>query len=245
MDVWHTGITIILIFTAYFVKGFSGFGPALILIPLLSLIIPPVEAIVLTTVFDLIAGILLLLSIRKTVLWKQVAMILPAFFFGAFLGARSIPILPVTMLKKTVALLVLFFIVLILWQSTRPLKPSLKLGHWYGRTIVSFLAGFGGGLAGISGPLLVIYFKLQYAKSIFRNLLIAVFVFGAAWRLFLYRSVGLTVRFAPWQWMLFIATLLVAIAFGSLVQIRIDEQKFDRFVALILLIPCVTLLFLK
>lgn len=245
MDGLHTGITVLLIFTAYFIKGFSGFGPALILIPVLSLMLAPAEAVLMTTVFDLIAGTVLLVSVRKAVRWKQVALVLLAFFPGAYLGARFIPLLPVSIFKRLLAFLVLFFVGLIFWQSQYAARRARSTSRWPSQTLVSFLAGFGGGLAGISGPLLVIYFKLRYAKSVFRNFLIAVFAFGAAWRLLLYRSIGLTVRLAVWQWMLFVFTVLAAIALGSLVQIRIDEQKFDRIVALILLIPCFTLLFLK
>ncbi len=236
------GITAVLIFTAYFVKGFTGFGPALILIPTLSLIFTPQHAIFLTTIFDLIAGSILLFSVRKQVQWKIVFLVLLAFFPGAYAGAHLMTALPIPVFKKVLGLFVLFFIGLILWQSTRAERraPTRKSG--YLQFLFSLLAGFGGGLVGISGPLLVIYFKLNYPKSFFRTQLIAVFAFGAAWRLFLYRSLGVTIHLTFWQWLVFLFTLLAAIATGSFIQLHVNEQKFDRIVALILLIPCFTLM---
>jgi len=242
MTPFHLVLAIALLFTAYFVKGFTGFGPALILIPTFSLLFSPREAVLLTTVFDLIAGFILLFSVRRLVDWKTVGLVLLAFSPGAYLGARLMTVLPVPIFKKVLALFVLFFIVLIFWQSTRS-KGTLCFRHApYWLFVFSFFAGLGGGLVGISGPLLVIFFKLGFPKSVFRTQLIAVFAFGAAWRLFLYRSLGLHFSLTTTQWVLFFLTLLSAITAGSLVQIRINEQKFNRIVALILLIPCVTLL---
>lgn len=235
-------ITIALIFTAYFIKGFSGFGPALILIPTLSLIYLPQQAILLATVLDLVAGFILLFSVRKQVQWKIVATVLATFVPGAYLGARLMAFLPIPVFKKILALFVLFFIGLILWQSRRAEQRTSSAKSGYVQFLISFFAGFGGGLVGISGPLLVIYFKLTYPKSFFRTQLIAIFAFGAAWRLFLYRSLGITVELSFTEWGLFLLTMFGAIAVGTYVQLRINEQKFDRIVALILLIPCFTLM---
>ena len=241
MAAYLIAITVFLIFSAYFIKGFTGFGPALILIPTLSLIFTPQEAIVLTAIFDLIAGCILLISVYKQIQWKIVGMVLLAFFPGAYQGAQLMTVLSLPVFTKILALFVLFFIGLILWQSGRASEriPSKKPG--YLQFLVSLLAGFGGGLVGISGPLLVIYFKLSYPKTFFRNQLIAVFAFGAAWRLFLYRSLGINIHLALWQWFVFFSTLIAAIAAGTFVQLHINERKFDRIVALILLIPCFTL----
>ena len=238
-------LSMALIFTAYFVKGFTGFGPALILIPTLSLIYDPHGAILLTTFFDLIAGLILLFTVRKQVQWKIVFTVLSGFLPGAYLGARLMTSLPVSLLKKTLAVFVLFFIFLILLQSSKAEQRTSNNKKPLLQFLISFFAGFGGGLVGISGPLLVIYFKLTYPKHFFRTQLIAVFAFGAAWRLFLYRSLGLTIELPLSDLGLYLFTLLLALGAGSYIQVRINEQKFDRLVALILLIPCVTLLFFK
>lgn len=241
MEFLHFVLPIALIFTAYFVKGFSGFGPALILIPTLSLIYDPPSVILLTTLFDLIAGFLLLYSIRPVVNWKLVFTVLLAFFPGAFIGARLMTFLPIFLLKKIMAVLVLFFISLIFFNSHKANYNSKAEPRTLLQSLAAFFAGFSGGLVGISGPLLVIYFKLTSAKSYFRAQLIAIFVFGAAWRLFLYRSLGTELHISPTYIIIYFITMLIALGAGSYLHVKVNEQKFDRIVALILLIPCITL----
>jgi len=57
--------SLLFVFLAYFLKGFSGFGPALILIPMLSVTIDPETAITAAAFFDAIAGIILFIHVRK------------------------------------------------------------------------------------------------------------------------------------------------------------------------------------
>ncbi len=233
--------TAALIFIAYYVKGFSGFGPALILIPTLSLVYNPHSAILLVTLFDLIAGVILVISVWPSIHWKTTFSVLLAFFPGALLGARLMTSTPVEPLKKILAIVLLLFIALI-WVKSAPKRQQAKVhtGIWQG--LAALGAGFTGGLTGISGPLLVVYFKLVHPKTFFRNQLIAIFAFGAAWRLFLYHSFHAALHIPLWQLIIFTLIMLSALFFGARFQLKIDEQTFNRSIALILLIPCLTLL---
>ena len=62
-------IPVIVILTAYFVKGLSGFGPALIMMPFLTIIYDPATAIITTTVLDFLAGSVLTYQIRHEINW--------------------------------------------------------------------------------------------------------------------------------------------------------------------------------
>lgn len=241
MDGLHFLLPAALIFAAYFVKGYSGFGPALILIPTLSLVYNPHSAILLVTLFDLIAGVVLLISVWRSIRWKTTFSVLLAFFPGALLGARLMASTPVEPLKKILAIVLLLFIALI-WIKDAPEKQQAKLHTDIWQGLAAFGAGFTGGLTGISGPLLVVYFKLAHPKTFFRNQLIAIFAFGAAWRLFLYHSFHAALHIHLWQLIIFALFMLSALFFGSRFQLKIDEQTFNRSIALILLIPCLTLL---
>ena len=241
MDGLHFLLPATLIFAAYFVKGYSGFGPALILIPTLSLVYTPHSAILLVTLFDLMAGMALLISVWRSIRWKTTFSVLLAFFPGALLGARLMTGMPVEPLKKILAIVLLLFIALI-WNKNAPPKQQTKMHTRLGQSLAAFGAGFTGGLTGISGPLLVVYFKLVHPKTFFRNQLIAIFAFGAAWRLFLYHSFHAALHIPIWQLIIFALLMLSALFFGSRFQLKTDEQTFNRSIALILLIPCLTLL---
>ncbi len=232
-----------IVFIAFFVKGFTGFGPALILIPILSNFFPAPQVIYLSTLLDLFAGFYLLITVRRMINWRLVFPVLLLFFPGAYLGAHLLSLMESTLLKQLLGIAMLFFIGII-WFNTLPKTNQIKVKikqHW--TLIISFLAGIGGGLFGISGPLLVIYFKLAYQKEIFRAQLIAIFAFGAAWRLFLYHSLGNRLGFDWWQFLIFLLVMFIAIRLGSAFHLHIDQKKFDRLVALILLFPSFSLLF--
>lgn len=236
-------VSISIVFLAYFVKGFTGFGPALILIPFLSFFFPPSQVIYLSTLLDIFAGVYLLVSVRNLINWKLVIPVLLLFFPGAYLGARLLSSLESSLLKQLLGIAMFFFIGIIYFNTLpQTNKLTLKVKQKW-TLIISFLAGIGGGLFGISGPLLVIYFKLAYKKEVFRAQLIAIFAFGAAWRLFLYHSLGSHLGFSWWQFLTFLLVMFGAILLGSALHLHIDQKKFDRFVALILLIPGFSLLF--
>ncbi len=234
---------IAVVFVAFFVKGFTGFGPALILIPILSNFFPARQVIYLSTLLDLFAGFYLLITVRRLINWQLVIPVLLLFFPGAYLGARLLSSMESSLLKQLLGAAMLFFIGII-WFNTLPQTNQIKIKirqKW--TLIISFLAGIGGGLFGISGPLLVIYFKLAYRKEIFRAQLIAIFAFGAVWRLFLYHSLGSRLGFTLWQFLIFLVIMLTAIVLGSALHLHVNQKKFDRLVALILFIPSFSLLF--
>ncbi len=228
---------------AYLIKGFTGFGPALISIPILSIFYPPAQVIYLATFLDIIAGAYLLKEVYRLIDWKFVLTVLLFFLPGAYYGAHLLFHLELTLLKKLLGLAILFFVGLI-WLNTLPSfkmkhpKRSLKI------TIsLSFLAGIGGGLFGISGPLLVIYFKLLFKKALFRAQLIAIFFFGALWRLLLYHQIGLQVQWTTLQLLLFVGFMVFGLFTGKKLQLRVNHQTFDRLVGLVLLLPGLRLLF--
>ena len=78
--------SLICVFAAYFIKGFSGFGPALLIIPTFTLLYDPYLALSYSGIFDFIAGISLIGTVYKSINWK---IVLPITFFlllGAYLG---------------------------------------------------------------------------------------------------------------------------------------------------------------
>ncbi|APF17948.1 protein of unknown function DUF81 [Caldithrix abyssi DSM 13497] len=233
---------VLVIFVAYFVKGFTGFGPALILIPTLSYFYAPPQVIFLSALLDVFGGIYLLAKVYRLINWKFVLPILALFFPGAYIGAKLLNAFDVALLKTLLGLAMIFFIGLI-WFNTIASSHKFKIKTSHKISLpLAFLAGIGGGLFGISGPLLVIYFKLALKKASFRAQLIAIFAFGAAWRLLLYHSLGTEVSFNMWQLFIFITVMFLAVVTGNRWQLRINPIKFDRFVAAVLLIPSLTLL---
>ena len=238
---WILLLALIFILAAFFVKGFSGFGPALIIVPSFTLLYNPIAAISLSSLFDAIAGILLLLTVFKTVNWKFV---FPTSFFlvlGAYVGVSLLGLISVGLLKILIALIVCVFIYILI--SGSGLNFSFVKNR--GRIFLFGLAAITGifaGLSGTGGPILVIYIKLKHKKDEFRSQIIAIFAIGAVWRLFLYEYNGLLPQF-EFNTFIMIVFVIVGLSIGHAFQRNVNEQRFNKYVAIILIIPVMTLVF--
>ena len=78
------GMLVIII--AYFVKGFSGFGPSLVIVPFITLLYDPPSALVLAAFFDFFAGCILVYSVRKDIRWPFVLSVFIALGAGTVFG---------------------------------------------------------------------------------------------------------------------------------------------------------------
>ncbi len=244
MDFWllaPAGAALIFVFIAYFVKGFSGFGPSLILVPALTILYDPQSAVSTAALFDFAAGILLLLPVFKQIRWKFVALVSLAVFPGAFLGALLLKHAPAQAIERIMAIVLIVFILILVIQNPESLRLPKRWARYF-LLPVSFLAGFTGGLIGITGPLLVILMKLRYDKTFFRNQLIAIFLLGAGWRFLLYQSHAIHIKIPVVLIVVMFVILLFGLWVGQHYHRRVNEKRFNRIVALILIIPALNLL---
>jgi uncharacterized membrane protein YfcA len=235
----YLGLLIILI--AYFVKGLSGFGPALIIVPFFTLLYDPSSALVLAAVFDFFAGAVLLLTVRKAIDWGFVFSIFIALALGTLLGSFLPGMIPALLLKKIIGGVILVFSLLILFQQNGRAVVLIRRRPWLKFT-AGFLSGFLGGMVSMSGPPLVIYMKMTYAKTFFRTQLIGVFLLGTAWRSLLFLWHGLPLNIPIDRLILFFFVMLLALALGNRVHLHVREITFNKIIALILLIPAFSLL---
>jgi len=237
-------IVIIGVFTAFFIKGFSGFGTALLLIPLFTMLFGAKSALPTTTLFDVIAGLFLIISIRNKILWPFVIKTTAALFLGAFIGIMFLSIIPYYILSKIIGFGLLVFVIILLLQKNGRMENGQieKTSKW--QFLMATLSGFSGGLIGVSGPILALYMKVHYNKDFFRTQLIAIFFFGSIWRLILYYLHGLHIAFDIYQILVLTFVLTIGLWVGQHVNLKVNENHFNRIIAVILLIPIVKLLLL-
>lgn len=236
-------VTVIVVLSAYFVKGFSGFGPALILVPALTPLYGPETAISASTYFDLIAGLILLSTVRKEIDWKFVIPVTLLVITGAYFGAKLLKVMPVEILIKTIGISLLFFIIILLWQNKENGKVQTSSAkHRIISLPIAFLAGFSGGIVGITGPLLIIYMKLNFEKSYFRTQLIAIFMLAALGRFFLYYMNEIDFNLERSTLLYLTVVLIIGLWLGQHLHHQVNEKNFNRIIAIILLLPTLNLL---
>jgi uncharacterized protein len=234
-------IPLLVILGAYFLKGLSGFGPALIMIPFLTIIYDPATAIIITALLDFLAGVILVPQIRKDISWHFVLPIIISMAIGASVGAYLLGQLPVDTLRQLMGLAIALFALYLLIQknSNNPTRGPSEIVKYP----VGILSGLFGGLLGISGPPLVIYMKMYYAKTFFRTQLIVIFLFGSGWRLILYYLNQIEMRLDWTLLPIFIVSMILGVFIGNKIHIKISEIVFTRLVAVIIFLTAIRMLF--
>ena len=232
------------VFASYFLKAFTGFGPAMIMIPFFTLLYGPGTAITATTLFDFLAGMILLISVWKEIQWKFVFSIFSSLAFGAIFGSILLGSVPDYWIKKFIGLTILIFAIVMLFQKNG--NSHIKRNNKVIKSLkypVGVLGGFMEGFIGISGPPIIIYMKMFYEKSFFRTQLIGIFFFGAGWRLILYRINGIEFNLEYFDVGIFFLIMLCATWVGTKLHIKVNEIIFKRIVAFLLIMPSLNLIF--
>jgi len=236
----YLGVLIILL--AYFVKGFSGFGPSLIVVPFFALLYDPASVLLLAALFDFLAGGILFLTVCKKISWRFVLSVFIALAAGTWLGSFLPGTVPAALLKKLIGAVILLFSLLILLQKKETVS-TLKADRDWVKYSAGFLSGFLGGMVSMSGPPLVIYMKMTYEKDFFRTQLIGIFLLGTAWRSLLFVLHGIPLHIPPLSLLIFFIFLLIGLALGHRIHLHVSEFTFNKVIAVILLIPAFSLLF--
>ena len=232
----------LVVFAAYFLKAFTGFGPAMIMIPFFAILYDPGTAITTAALYDFLAGFLLLISVRKQIQWKFVFSIFASLAFGAIFGSFLLGNVPDYWVKKIIGITILVFAIIILFQkngnSVKVKSKKIKLLKYP----IGAFGGFLGGFIGITGPPIIIYLKMLYEKSFFRTQLIGIFFFGAGWRFILYRINNIPFNLDYYEVGIFLMVMLCAAWAGTKLHFKVNEIVFNRIVAFLLIIPSINLI---
>ena len=233
----------LVVFAAYFLKAFTGFGPAMIMIPFFALLYDPGTAITTATLYDFLAGLILLITVRKQIQWKFVFSIFASLAFGAIFGSFLLGNVSDYWVKKIIGITIFLFAIIILFQKNgNSVKVKSKKIQSLKYPVGAF-GGFLGGFIGISGPPIIIYLKMLYEKSFFRTQLIGIFFFGAGWRFILYRINGIEFNLELSEVGLFFLIMLCAAWAGTKLHFKVNEVIFNRIVAVLLIVPSINLVF--
>lgn len=137
---------------AGFVRGFTGFGSALVFMPVASAAFSPQLAAPVLLVTDFVLGLPLIVSVLRHVRWRTVLPIAAAALvtspIGAYALARGDPLV----LRWFISAIVFALLLLLVsgWRYRGEPRPLPSLG-------VGAVAGLLGGIGQVSGPPVVVY----------------------------------------------------------------------------------------
>jgi uncharacterized protein len=159
---------------AGFVRGFSGFGTALIFMPVAGQLMPPLWALTVLVVMDVFGPIPNLPRARKDGNLREVALLTVAMALALPLGLMVLTAIRPEIFRYAVSLLAILVPILLLagLRYRGPLNAPILLG-------TGAASGFLGGVVGVPGPPVILLYlaSTRLAAQVRANILIYLFLF--------------------------------------------------------------------
>lgn len=231
-----------IVFVAMVVRGFTGFGGALLMVPLLGLVWDVRLAIVVVACIQLTTGAMLVTMSRKSVSREVLTPVVVVGIAGLVAGSYLLARLPVEWIARIVGVV---SIVLGLTSLIRRVaiaqasaKPPVAVTAGVGLT-----AGLLHGLVGTSGPVMVPYLqRVLPSPAVMRATLLAYFFLLDVLRIGGYLQLGIidgTV--ARWS-LLLIPVAVIGSIVGARIHVQVSDNVFRIAVASLLIVAGALLL---
>ncbi|NJN15493.1 MAG: sulfite exporter TauE/SafE family protein [Oscillochloris sp.] len=219
---------------AFFVQGFSGFGAALVMTPLLLLFLDLHPAVAAAAIVQAPIGIWLTYGARRTVAWRELIWLAPLSMIGLLAGTVALLTLDVVWLRRLCGILTACFALDLLRRMLRG-GQSAHWPQWFAIP-AGFAGGVLGGLFGTSGPPVVAYLERRLDRGAFlRGTLLAYFLITNLIRLFGYGVGGLFDRETAFVALAMLPGAAIGAGLGAWLQQKAGERNFRMVMALVLL----------
>lgn len=173
------------LFAGQVTRAVTGFGSALVALPVLVVVWSPSEAVGVLALLDLASGLLLLPPLRRHVIVPLLAVTVACLIPGQWLGTALLAVLPSDTIRMLLGVVLVPLALEILVRPVRvgrgewtelPKRPApiLALG-----AVAGGAAGVLSGMLGAGGPPLVLFARRYFARDTFRAQVMATFFLGA------------------------------------------------------------------
>jgi hypothetical protein len=218
-------------FVGGFIQGLTGFGSALVTIPLATFFVPLPFALAVFAVVDFANGLRLGLENPRNAILGDIVRMVPLMIAGIVTGTTLLVNLP---RQASLTALGVFVLGYALYSLARRGAPATVSRNW------AFFAGFCGGLSGTlfgaGGPPYAIYLSHRpLTKEQFRATMTLTTIFSIGLRLIAFAVTGLLMRDGVWiAAAASIPAGLFAIYFASKIFRAISREMVMRGVAILL-----------
>lgn len=233
----------VVVFAALFVRALTGFGAALVLVPLLSLAWDLRQVVLVAAIVQVATGFPLALGARKQADRAALVPLLAGSICGLILGAFLLAVLPLDWLRRGLgALTLLFGISRFTPLAARAIaEPSRRL-RLSGLPVV-FGGGILTGMIGTGGPPIVAYLQFRLATPAVRRATLLVYFMALDFvRLPTYLGSGLGSRTLVLTAVALIPFALLGSATGHYAHGRLGERIVASAIAVLLVLTGVSLL---
>jgi uncharacterized membrane protein YfcA len=224
---------------AYVILGISGFGSALVTIPLLVHFMPLQVVVPLVVMVDFLATATTGLRFRADVEVAEMKMVVPPMIIGVLAGVTLLATLP----KQATVILLGGFITLYGLYRLLAKASTTPLSRWWGIP-TGFTGGLVGGLFGVGGPIYAAYMAARIQDTTrMRATLSAIFSVSTGFRLTVFVISGLMLQSDVW-WaaLLLLPSMLIGLPIGHRLHTRLTPNQVGRFISVLLIISGISLL---
>ncbi len=219
-----------ILLAAYFVRGITGFGSALVAVPLLSLMLPVAVVVPVVILLDYLGSLSHGVHHRRQVLWREIVPLTPFTVSGIVAGIYLLK----TVESGTLTTALGMFVILYALYSLLPVKPTQGSCIW--AAPLGFFAGLIGATFGTGGPFIVIYLTLrQLDKQAFRGTIAVIFFLDGGMRLAGYTLSGFYTLELLWWTLLSIPLAALGMWLGGQIHTGLSHQRFVQIVSVVLL----------
>jgi uncharacterized membrane protein YfcA len=224
---------------AFFLKGMAGIGVSTVAVPILSLIIGAKQIVVLSSIVNVIGGLVMYRIDPQPAPRRYWCPIAALMICGAVIGAVALKLTPLKSFEKILGITILAAgIWFIIWrgkknsnsfQEQMPQKGGVK------DYLIGFIGGLSGGFVGINSPIFILYFGSYLAKGPMRRLLVLILLPSAVSKVVTYTALGLMNSQILLYSMICLPGLLLGIFIGNRTFFRISEKIFGTILGGVLI----------
>jgi len=242
LSISHFAVIASILFGAYFVRAVTGFGSALVAVPLLALLLPLSLVVPLIVTLDVIAALALSLLDNpwRTVAWDELGRLIPAAVLGVALGVTLLVGLPEPWLLGGLGLVIIVFGL----RSALGVEPRGRVRQWWAWP-AGALGGGIGALFAAGGPPFVIYLTHRSSdKRLVRTTLSVLFLIEGTIRVVAFSIVGLMAQPGLlWGLLGSLPLMVLGLSAGNLVHLRVSPARLIHLIGLVLILSGIILLY--
>lgn len=221
---------LMLVFGASLVRGLTGFGLAIILVPLLGLIVPPTDAVVISILLQLLAGPIGLKQILANGERSTAFPIAAAAMLATPPGVWLLSVTPPDVARLAIALIALAAFGMLFVPAKAGAVPGRKESVTTG-----IAAGLLTGFASMPGPPVVpFYMRRRLPPAIARASMLMVFFATAIAGSIAAFAMGVADLHLLWVSLIFYPALYIGTHLGELAFGRVSEPVWRTLVGIIL-----------
>lgn len=213
------------VFAGGLLNGITGFGFALLSIPLLLWALPPASVVFVVTALGTLTTAVIALRSRSTIAWRVVALLMPGAVAGLWLGTAILAALPSETLELIANVAVIVFALLLVRETPTALRLSAPLLATAGA-----LSGALTTSIGLGGPPTILALSAaRLAKETMRSTLAAFFATNGVVGLTLLLFRGLADTEEATLAATLVVPSLIGLAIGSRLATRLSNRSYRLF----------------